>query len=51
LLAPPMALEPLVEAMVWADRNDVDPSHRWLRERLVDITSRKTWSPMPGVAR
>jgi DNA-binding transcriptional LysR family regulator len=51
LLTPPMALEPMVEAMVWACRNDDDPSHRWLRERLVDIASRKTWSPMPGVAR
>jgi len=48
LLTPPMALEPMVEAMVWAARNDDDPSHRWLRERLVDITSRKTWSAMPG---
>ncbi len=51
VLTPPMALEPMVEAMVWADRNDDDPSHRWLRERLVDITARKTWSPMPGGAR
>ena len=50
LLTPPMPLEPITEAMMWADRNHDDPSHRWLRERLADIASRKTWS-MAGVAR
>lgn len=51
LLTPPMQLEPITEVMVWEGRNDDDPSHVWLRERLVDIASGKTWPTMAGVER
>ncbi|MBY6681487.1 LysR family transcriptional regulator [Rhodococcus sp. BP-316] len=51
LLTPPMPLEPITEVMVWAGRNHDDPSHRWLRERLADIASQRTWPGAAGTAR
>ena len=34
VLEPPMALQPLTEAMFWSPRHTHDPGHCWLRQRL-----------------
>lgn len=39
LLDPPMELQPITEVMVWMPRNDADPAHEWLRQRLVDLAA------------
>ena len=36
LVASPVPLRPLVEAMYWDPRHTEEPGHRWLRQRLVD---------------
>lgn len=38
VLEPPLPLEPFVLSMVWHPRLDADPGHRWLRERLLEVT-------------
>jgi DNA-binding transcriptional LysR family regulator len=38
ILEPPLPLEPFALAMVWHPRFDADAGHRWLRERLVEVT-------------
>jgi DNA-binding transcriptional LysR family regulator len=38
LFEPPLALEPFALSMVWHPRLDADPAHRWLRERLLEVT-------------
>lgn len=38
VLEPPIPLEPFALSMVWHPRNDADPGHRWLRERLLEVT-------------
>lgn len=38
VLEPPLRLEPFALSMVWHPRFDADPAHRWLRERLLDVT-------------
>lgn len=37
LLEPPVALEPVTEAMLWLPRNTHDDAHRWLRDTLLSI--------------
>lgn len=58
---PPLPLEPFALSMLWHPRHDADPSHRWLRERLVDVTAsldglahaapRRRLSPLDPTAR
>jgi len=33
----PLPIEPFTISLAWHRRHDADPSHRWLREQLVDI--------------
>lgn len=37
ILEPPVPLPAVRLVMVWADRHDADPAHRWFRERLVEV--------------
>ncbi|MCB9545285.1 MAG: LysR family transcriptional regulator [Myxococcales bacterium] len=39
LFEPPVPLEPFALSMVWHPRFDGDAGHRWLRERLVAVTT------------
>lgn len=39
LLEPPVVLRPVTQAIFWHPRRDVDPGHRWLRDRVTEITS------------
>lgn len=39
LLEPPLALPDIVETMYWHSRNEVDPAHRWLRQRILAIAA------------
>ncbi|MEU6479801.1 LysR family transcriptional regulator [Streptomyces sp. NPDC047017] len=41
----PLPLPPLDIAMAWHPRNDADPGHRWLRDRV-----REVWRPDPASA-
>lgn len=34
LLEPPVTIGSITEIMIWTPRNDDDPGHRWLRQRL-----------------
>ncbi|MEM9072761.1 MAG: LysR family transcriptional regulator [Myxococcota bacterium] len=38
ILEPPLPFEPFALSMVWHPRFDADPGHRWLRERLLEVT-------------
>ncbi|MEO3854283.1 LysR substrate-binding domain-containing protein [Acrocarpospora sp. B8E8] len=43
LLEPPIAnLHVLTETMVWSERTDRDPAHRWLRQQLVNLAAEIT---------
>ncbi len=35
---PPLPMEPFALSMVWHPRFDADPAHRWVRERLLDVS-------------
>jgi DNA-binding transcriptional LysR family regulator len=37
LLEPPMPLPPVTETMIWTERHDDDPGHRWIRGRLREV--------------
>ena len=39
VLDPPLPLEPFALSMVWHPRFDADLAHRWLRDRLLEVTS------------
>lgn len=40
LLEPPIPrLQPITEIMVWTNRTDPDPGHRWLRQSLIDLAA------------
>ena len=39
VLRPPISLPTYAEEMYWHERYDADPSHRWLRELIVRVTS------------
>lgn len=39
VLAPPLPLPEIHEAMYWHPRHNSDPGHRWLRERLVTVAA------------
>ncbi|MEV3990020.1 LysR family transcriptional regulator [Streptomyces sp. NPDC049837] len=41
----PLELPPLALGMAWHPRNDADPAHRWLRDRV-----REAWNPDDGGA-
>ncbi|MEL6190347.1 MAG: LysR family transcriptional regulator, partial [Myxococcota bacterium] len=40
VLEPPLPFEPYTLSMVWHPRRDRDSAHAWLRQRLIDATSR-----------
>lgn len=40
MLEPPVALPHYTLAMVWHERQDADPAHRWLRDAIVRAASR-----------
>lgn len=50
IVPPPLALSGFSMAMVWHDRTHDDPAHRWLRERLVDVTPRAVVRPRAAKA-
>lgn len=37
MLAPPICIPPLHEAMIWHPRSELDPGHAWLRDRCVEV--------------
>lgn len=39
LLPPPVAVEPITEAMYWNPRNESDPAHAWLRSRILEVAN------------
>lgn len=39
ILEPPIPLEPFLLSMIWHPRFDGDAVHRWLRDRLVEVTA------------
>ncbi|MDJ0105034.1 LysR family transcriptional regulator [Rhodococcus erythropolis] len=39
LLAPPIELSPITEAMFWSPRHEDNPAHQWLRERIRQAAS------------
>lgn len=51
VLEPPLELEPFALSMVWHPRLDSDPGHRWLRERLVEVTQAQEAMAHPGSRR
>jgi DNA-binding transcriptional LysR family regulator len=49
LLEPPLPLEPYTLSLVWHPRFDADPSHRWLRQRVLEQCQRvEGGAPGPG---
>ncbi|MFD4831292.1 LysR family transcriptional regulator [Streptomyces uncialis] len=46
LLEPPIEhLQALTETLVWSERTDQDPAHRWLRQQLIDLAAEITTGP------
>ena len=39
-LEPPFPPITITEIMIWPQRNTEDPSHRWLRERLLALAAK-----------
>ena len=47
LLEPPMSLEPIHQLLLWANRAEHDPGHRWIRNRIVAFAEERDAAGAP----
>ncbi|EAQ26816.1 LysR family transcriptional regulator [Roseovarius sp. 217] len=49
--APPIPVYEDSISLLWHERNDAMPAHRWMRERLIDIVKAQTTSIVPSLGK